>query len=164
MEVSDRDLYNYWSGCIVTYKKEPYKFLGCTEKMVDLASALGTGTIRVPFDDIDTTLPKLGWVRVGPVWVYLYRIPLRKIRKGYCQETLGGIGIDGHPVRFYYDRQSLLRQLWKKRRPHPELLSLPDGSVMYGTELVISSNGEDIVGKEKLSGYARSLLCAQSDN
>jgi len=155
MEISDNDLFNYYSNCIVTYGGDPYRVTGVVNNKFFLAPILGGEPKEVHFVEVDTKIPPLGWIKAGPDWVYLYRVPQRRTRKGYCQELIGGLHISGTPTRVAYDRPSVVRQLWKKPRKHPEVLILED-KAYYGTDLVLV-NGEDVVGKEKLSGYVRSL-------
>lgn len=157
MYMSESDIYLYWGGCIVTYLNNPYRVMGATPEGLQLSDALHPeGLITVPLSEVNTHIPPLGWVRVGTEWVYLYRVPARRVKKGYCQESIGCVGIGGAPHRVDVYRAAVINQLWKKPRKHPEILELDDGRKFYGTDLVMN-NGQDVVGKEKLSGYVRSL-------
>ena len=157
MYISDGDLVNYYLNCIVTHKGDPCKVINVANGRFTLLPMLGGEAKEVLFEDVDTKIPPLGWIKSGQDWVYLYRVPQRRARKGYCQELLGAYHIGGNPTRVTYDRPAILRQLWKKPRKHPEVLSLGD-KAYYGTDLVLD-NGIDVVGKEKLAGYVRSLIC-----
>ena len=120
----------------------------------DIQFSVATGALNLAA--MEDVTKRLGWVKVGTEWLYIYRVPARRIKKGYCQETLGFATTNGLGNKVSYDRTSILQQLWKKPRKYPEVLSLPNGRIYYGTELVVDG-GVDVEGKEKLAGYVRSL-------
>ena len=156
MEVSDQDLRSYFGNCIVTYKGDPCKVLDVSNGNFVMINMFKGEDVVAPHSEVDTHIPTLGWVKVGTEWLYIYRVPARRIKKGYCQETLGFATTNGLGNKVSYDRTSILQQLWKKPRKYPEVLSLPNGRIYYGTELVVDG-GVDVEGKEKLAGYVRSL-------
>lgn len=157
MDVSDQDLRSYFGSCIVTFDGDPCKVLDVTEGRFLLLNMLTGAETSEHHSDVNTHIPTLGWVKVGAEWMYMYRVPARRIKKGYCQETLGFCNTSGIGSKVSYDRTAILQQLWKKPRKHPEVLALPDGRIYYSTELVVDVGGVDVEGKEKLAGYVRSL-------
>lgn len=157
MDVSDQDLRSYFGNCIVTFEGDPYKVLDAAGGRFLMVNMLNGKEVSEHHSEVNTHIPTLGWVKVGTEWMYMYRVPARRIKKGYCQETLGFCTVGGVNHKASYDRVSILQQLWKKRRKNPEVLALPDGRIYYSTELVVDVGGVDVVGKEKLAGYVRSL-------
>ena len=158
MFISDNDLRSYYRGTMATYQGKPVFCHEFQDGMATVTFPLepGDAAIQVNARDLDHTIPTLGWVKYGAKWIYLYRLPQRKMTKGYCGSLIKAVQTSGLECDFNAFNSAVLNQLWFKRRPHPQvILSGPD--LYYQTERV-GHQGSAIEGKEKLFAIAQKYL------
>lgn len=164
------DMNSYYAGTIVTHGGLPAKvieFYNNGDALMASIHTLSRGghwseQMEVSADSLDTSMPRLGFVRINRCWIYLSRNPQRRMRKGYHSDLIkyNTIGDPSLPSVSIMDR-SILLQLWfgsEHRISHKVVLH--NNSLYFELEAVAHIQGENvqlIEGKEKLGEYACKL-------
>lgn len=121
--------------------------------------------INVPFETIDWCIPPLGAVLLDGHWFQLQRVPARRMRKGYHNETISWAFLEDSEYNEGYDvrDERVVRQIWYGQ---PDRISnnvvVWNKGIYYTTDKVATIDDEGnvllIPNKEKLGEFVCKAL------
>lgn len=166
------DFKNYYRHSFVTYKGSCAQVLDFSGNGNGLKAhiALLDGNhwcepTVVMAHNLDFTIPRLGFVEHNKSWYFLSRKPARRMRKGYCDESIEALNMGPNiSYRFSVSLPEVLNQVWngnKNRISHDSVII--GDKVFYQQSVVGDIKKGKIVlvpGKEKLGEYVCKLLAA----
>lgn len=181
IQVSEVDLQsdfsNYYRGSYLTYQGKCAYVVGFTGQGNKLKAQIRTlgennnwsSEHYVLANNLDFTIPRLGFVEMDGNWFFLSRRPARRMHKGYCDDNIVAQCMGpSNSDEFHVSHPAILKQVWEgnTNRISHDVVIIGE-NIFYQCDQVakvIKGKISVVKGKEKIGEYVCKLLAANWDS